>query len=146
MDDDFLNVNPKYEPVGKCKKCGNKSPAKDFKIDDELGIMVCSNCYKSSTKKFVIKKSLPEEKEDSGEKEVIPRTIVIDGEEDVLSRISRPSRLERKQEVRKEEEYERLTCYNCGFGFKFNKRKNWPSVCPSCGINIREVKRGIFKH
>ncbi len=148
MDDDFLNVNPKYEPMGRCKKCGNKSAAKDFKIDDDLGIMVCSNCFKSSaTKKFTLKKEKLEEKEESsGEREVVPRTIVIDGEEDALSKIDRPQRLEKIKEVRKEKEYERLTCYNCGFNFKYNKKKNWPSVCPACAIDIKEVKRGVFRH
>jgi hypothetical protein len=140
---DILNIEPRHEPLGKCKKCSKKAPAKDFKIHDVLKIMVCKNCFSSSTLSLISQKDVKEEK--SEEKEVIlPRTIVIREEEDVFRKIDRPERIKRREEMKKEIIYKKIKCDQCTFTFKYNPKKNWPGVCPSCGKDVKDIKKSFF--
>ena len=143
IGEDILNIEPNNEPLGKCKKCGKLSPAKDFRLHDGLCVMVCKNCFSSSgapIKKEETKIMIPK----PVEKEVIPRTIIINKEEDVFREIDRPIREKRILEKKKEELYKRITCDKCSFKFRYNERKNWPSICPSCGRDVRNFKKSFF--
>ena len=62
IDENYFNIQPRDDLLAKCKKCGNKSSAKDFKIDDNLGVMVCSSCFQNSNFESKKKAKIPVEK------------------------------------------------------------------------------------
>jgi|TARA_Y100000034_G_scaffold109251_1_gene140377 rubrerythrin len=129
FDEGYFNIESNDNLLAKCKKCGNKAPSKDFQIDDELGVMVCSNCFKNSSfKKNVVKKEQEVEKK--------PKTIIIDSEHDVFKNVEIQ---EKKKEVKKDTR-KKYICDKCAFPFKYNKEKNWPNVCPACGKSVKEMK------
>jgi hypothetical protein len=141
--DDILSIEPSREPLGRCKKCGKLAPAKEFRIHDSLGIMVCKNCFSSSD--LLIKKEETKiEIKKPVERVVVPRTIVINKEEDVFREIDRPIREKRMVERKKEDQYRRLTCDKCSFKFRYNERKDWPRICPSCGREVRKFRKSLF--
>ena len=136
FDEGYFDTKPREDLLAKCKKCGNLAPAKDFKIDDELGVMVCSNCFQSSGIKKIVKKEA-EEKKVIEEK---PQSIVIYDEDRALK-----SDFPKKNEIRKPEVKDdrvKYVCDKCGFGFKYNPIKMWPRVCPACGRNVEDIKKG----
>ena len=145
IGDDILNIEPNNEPIVKCKKCGKLAPAKDFGLHDGLGVMVCKNCFSSSGGVLIKKEEKRVEIPKPVEKEVVvPRTIVINKEEDVFREIDRPVREKKRLEKKQEEQYKKIKCDKCSFSFRYNERKNWPSICPSCGRDVRNFKKGFF--
>ncbi len=136
FNESHFDIKPRNDLLAKCKKCGNKAPAKDFKIDDDLGVMVCSNCFQSTSFKKVKKEiKTVEEKEVIKEK---PRSMVIYDEEDVF----RENRKERVVKSKVQDDRLKFICDKCGFGFKYNPIKMWPRGCPACGRKIRDIKEG----
>jgi len=141
FNDDILNIEPRNKPMARCKKCGTRGFASDFRIHDDLGYMVCRNCFEEfepvQKKKVDIK--------EPAERGVIPRTIVIRKEEDVLRSFGNSETVKpKKVPEKKDEEYSRVLCSKCGFRFRYNERKNWPNVCPACGRDMKMIKRGIY--
>ncbi len=132
FDEGYFNISSNENLLAKCRKCGNKAPSKDFQIDDDLGVMVCSNCFKNSNfKKTVVKK------EESKIEEKKPKTIIINNEQDVFKNVEIQ---ERKKEIKTEDTRQKYICDKCAFPFKYNKEKNWPNVCPACGKSVKEMK------
>ncbi len=139
FDEGYFDTKPKDELYAKCKKCGNKSSAKDFKIDDDLGVMVCSNCFHSSG----VKRLSKGKEKSAEEKEVIeekPSSIVIYDERDALRAEAKEKRVVPKPAV--QDDRIKYICDKCGFGFKYNPIKMWPRVCPACARSIEDIKEG----
>lgn len=140
INEGYFNLEDKSKDViVRCKKCGGNAPAKDFRIDDETGVMVCPNCFNS----FSIKKdSKPKKIEKFQEVKEKPKTIVIHSEEEV-SRSFLKEKKEKKPEVRKKDHRVRYVCDKCGYSFKYDPVKDWPRRCPSCARKIENIRRGM---
>jgi DNA-directed RNA polymerase subunit M/transcription elongation factor TFIIS len=138
FDEGYFDTAPKENILARCKRCGNMAPSKDFKIDDELGVMVCNNCFSSSSfKRLNISRKIVEKNEEK------PKSIIIHNDKGLLKNL--PSE-EKEEKIHEKEGDEKIKyiCDKCGFSFKYNLIKNWPRTCPSCDKPVSEIKKSLF--
>ncbi len=89
-----------------CKKCGNKVPSSELKLDLDLKMMVCRDCVKNKG----IHKEI--EKEAYHREEAKPQI-----EEEKSSKI-------------------RHKCTSCGYKFSIDPETSKPKNCPYCNARV----------
>lgn len=138
-EDGFLDIGDKSKEIMTvCKKCGSKAPAKEFRIHDDLGIMVCPNCFRrtfaqnSDSKIIEFPKEIKEEE---------PKLIFIHSEEDIERRLF--EKKESKKIIEREKDKRIIyICDKCSFKFKYSPVKDWPIRCPGCSRSLKNIRTG----
>ena len=101
-----------YDPSVPCKKCGNKVPASQLKLDLDEGKMICAECIKGKrTHKEIQKEAFRKEVQNS------PWTIKKSDEEAPAAKVGHK-------------------CTSCGYIFKINPETKTPRTCPYCGSRV----------
>src|SRR3989338_6872906 len=101
-----------FDPSVPCKKCSNKVPASQLKLDLDEGKMICPECIKNKHVHKEIQKEIfhkDETKAPWEAKNAAPEA---------------PS-----QKVGHK-------CSNCGYAFKINPETKTPKSCPYCNSRI----------
>lgn len=152
LDKNYFKIENNKEILAKCRKCGMRTQAADFKLDDQTGMMVCPNCYEGSRLKGQNKsatgksddnllKTISQPREVKTEE--MPKTLIIRNEDD-LFRENSNQRIRENREEAKHDPRERYICDKCGFAFRYNPIKDWPRVCPACSKPLKNIKRSFF--
>ncbi len=101
-----------------CRRCGEKADSNEFKVDFDLGVMVCPNCIsnKPRPKKNYFKEDEEFDVFQGYKKKTVTSLKKIEGKDFIT-----------------------YTCKKCSFPFKFNLKKQYPHECPYCGQNIPQI-------
>jgi DNA-directed RNA polymerase subunit RPC12/RpoP len=104
---------PSYDPSVPCKKCGNKVPASQLKLDLDEGKMICPECIKGKAVHKQIQKEVFHKEEPK-----VP--------------------WEARQNIPAETPTAKVghKCTNCSYTFRINPETKTPRACPYCGSRV----------
>lgn len=125
----------------KCKKCGRKSDAESFVLDNVEKMMLCPLCIKERK----TKKSTPQIKVIKDAEGKILKEKNINVKEEIKKQII-PVENNFVSVIKLDSERVKYKCPKCGFGFIYNIVTGRPKICGYCAEQVGKLKinEGIY--
>jgi predicted Zn-ribbon and HTH transcriptional regulator len=113
----------------KCKKCGNESPADQFKLHYAMRLMVCPTCFSGKTDQLKQKQEAI--------KNVQNKPPGWDAEDIYLEKFHNMKQKDKPQfEKIHGTKQMKCTCHKCKFEFKYDPFVKRPRNCPYCNEDV----------